>query len=273
MWRLPRRLIPILCVAASAPSAALAQPPASTSAESAPAAPPALPDAAQGAALLAAVEDYTLHFDDPAFYWLLRRVREVDLPGAFAPRSGETPVPWTFLAERPGEYRGRIVVVEGVVESCLAYEVTPRDGPPLGRVFQLELSDAGAPRFFTVISAADERPIPLRSRVRARGYFLKMRQYRAADARPGYSPLIVAHHIDVIAPPRAWPNASGRGLLSNSTNLLIVATAALAVVWLILRRATARPSPTKSPARPHAPAHSREAPPTPDDLDWMKDRE
>lgn len=273
MPRTRRLLIPLLIVATSAPAAARAQPPATAPAQSEPASQPSMPDSAEGAALLAAVEDYTLHFDDPAFYWLLRRVREVDSPGAFAKRDGEVAIAWTFLAERPSEYRGRMVVVEGIVESCLAYDVTPRGGEPLGRVFQLELSDGGAPRYFTLISATDERPVALRSHVRAKGYFLKMRQYRTADARPGYSPLIVAHHVDVIAPPRAWHGASGRGLLSNSTNLLILATAALAIVWLILRRVTARSAPTMPRPRPHASPPSQESPPPPEDLDWMKDRE
>jgi len=131
------------------------------------------------------------------------------------------------------------VVVEGIVESSLPVEIGGAGREDIGRVIQTELSGGGARALSTIISVADAEPARLRERVRAKGYFLKARQYRTTRGDVAAAPVIVAHSLEAL-PQRLAAAERRRGVFS-AENVLIVATAALAVVWLFLRRATTRP--------------------------------
>src|SRR5207237_4462365 len=107
-------------------------------------------------------------------------------------RAQDNPISWRFLMERPSEYRGRLVVVEGFVQSSQAYELQPAGEPALGRVLQTELGDPITRGLCTIISVADQPPVPLRARVRAKGYFLKVRRFKTRAGDISDAPLLVA---------------------------------------------------------------------------------
>ncbi|HVP10499.1 MAG TPA: hypothetical protein VMV94_04835, partial [Phycisphaerae bacterium] len=102
-------------------------------------------DLTEGRRLLEGVHDNVFSFDDPAFYWFCRHVEQEADASLFSIRPDESPTPWKYLLERPGDYRGGLIVVEGLVQAIHAYEVSNRSG--LGTLYQCELSEMGTRAF------------------------------------------------------------------------------------------------------------------------------
>jgi hypothetical protein len=222
----------------------------------------------EGREWLAAVQDNVFGFDEPAFYWLCRHVREqeADRYLTVAALNDAEVTPWRAMIERPSDYRGRIVVVEGILRTRTAYIV---DGPgreDIGELHQSELADPTTRGFCTLVTIETPADIPIGSRVRARGYFLKVRAYQDTAGREGFAPLIVAPALTLVSLPVAIGKvmARDRWRLFNFSNPATLAAwlVALGCVLLIVRgylRVT-RKYPVES-ARPS----------TEDDFDWMDD--
>ena len=160
------------------------------------------------------------------------------------------------------------MLVEGVLQSRPVFIQTGSARGDLGRLTQCELSGSGARAFGTVICLEDAEGIPVRSRVRARGYFIKVRGYRTNTGETGAGPLIVARRLELVHPP-----ASGLGgeLLSSTSGstLIVVATACLAVIWLLLRRGLRPPPSVASRART---PRNRESIASDDDFAWLNEQ-
>lgn len=223
--------------------------------------------------LLEGVRDQVFSFDDPAFYAFCRHLKN---SAGDEPPPASAPLPWQYLLERPSDYRGQLVRVEGYLASRQAFRVEG-DRRDVGVLFQCELSDAGTRGLCTVVVVSDPSDIPLRSRVRTSGYFLKVRAFQTTDGGSGVGPLVVARRLEMIRPPASL----GGGIFERWSGLdwLLAGTAALAVVWFVLRRGVvptsdhqARrvgpPWPTRN-AREH-PARCGDSSSTDEDFDWLR---
>jgi len=223
-------------------------------------------DLAEGLRLLQDVRDNVFSFDDPAFYWFCQYVRR--RPETANTAADESPLPWRFLFERPTDYRGRLILVEGILQSRQTYEVTNRPG--VGTLHQCELSDPTTRAICTVVSTDDPGEIPIRSLVRASGYFIKVRAYKTTTGEPGAGPLLVAKTLVPFQgpPPGDLGSRPLTGPLSSRKFSWIVwATAALAVVWLVLRR-RCRPASSRDTALTN-PSVGRQTSDSKADFDWL----
>jgi hypothetical protein len=196
--------------------------------------------------LLHDVRDNVFSFDDEAFYEFCRYVRD-HVPPAVSPMEASAPaVPWKFMLERPSDYRGRLVTIEGVLQARTAFEVSGPGREGIGRLYQCELSDQGTRSLCAAITVDDPQDIPIRSRVRAKGFFIKVRSYTTNAGDWGAGPLLVARRLELIEPPSSALPDVFSGWAIGLTEVC-VATAVLALVWLALRRAVRR---TRSPGTP-----------------------
>lgn len=263
----------LLLVQAAPPTTSQADAAASTavqpaSAPPAPAASPAEEDLAEGLRLLEGIRDDVFSFDDPAFYWFCRYVRQQADPASFTIAETDTLLAWRFLMERPSDYRGRLVVVEGVLQSRPAFKLTGPRRSDLGTLTQCEITESGTRSIGTVITIDDAAGVPLRSRVRAKGYFIKVRAYRTNTGEIGAGPLIVARRLELLRPPAM---GLGGGPLdgTSGTALLVAATACLAVLWLVLRRSLRLRSKAAplSDLRFHDAGHQTDG-----DFDWLDEQ-
>ncbi|MFQ5430827.1 MAG: hypothetical protein ACE5E1_11010 [Phycisphaerae bacterium] len=219
-------------------------------------------DLSHGRRLLEGVRDHVFSFDDPAFYWFRRYVKHDSQPAKYDMSAADEPVPWKYLMERPGDYRGELILIEGVLLRSSAYEVPNRQGG--GTYHQCELGDRGTRAICTVVVTEAPEGIPNRGRVRTKGYFLKVRAYRTADGRTGEGPLLVARRLQRVA--RAPVESFGDGLFSKAApRWLIGATVLLAFAWLFLRRSlrSRRETPLRGTASGPSPTG------TEDDCDWL----
>jgi hypothetical protein len=173
-------------------------------------------------------------------------------------------VPWRFLLERPSDYRGELLVIEGVLQARIGFEVAGPGRSGLGRLYQCELSEGGTRALLAVIVLEDPANIPLRSRVQAKGFFLKVRGYRTTKGDPGAGPLLVARRLELIQPSPAAGDSFTIAYRRGST-WIIAGTALLAVFWLLLRRRTRRR--LSRPVGPVSPGPA--AAPSDDDFDWL----
>jgi hypothetical protein len=250
------------CLAAAVAVSAVAQEPASAD------------DLGEGRRLLEGVRDNVFSFDDPAFYWFCRHVREAGDASLYSIRGNEAVTPWKFLLERPGDYRGRLVVVEGLLQAVHTYEVANRAG--VGTLYQCELSEVGTRAFCTVVVMQNPGEIALRSRMRAKGYFIKVRAFQTSGGEAGAGPLVVARSLELVRAPAGMPwegGADGAGSsawwnVRGAGFWLLPGTVGLAVVWLILRR---RVRGAKADAKSRAGGMSGQGVAESDeDFDWMK---
>jgi hypothetical protein len=218
-----------------------------------------------GRRLLENVRDNVFSFDDPAFYWFCRHVRNQTEDGLPDLAEGGSPLPWKLLMERPRDYRGEPVVIEGVLRDRHAYELTNR--PALGRLHQYELSEPGSRAVATVVAIEDCDQIPLRSLVRVTGYFIKVRAYETSAGDTGAGPLLVARRLALIAAPPAPTD-----VLANKPVMwwLMPGTALLSILWLILRRTIGHRG--SRPRRPSG-ASAGTTPEASDDFDWLTKRD
>lgn len=213
-------------------------------------------------ASLATVVDFAPNFDHPAYYALLAWVKRQD--DAMA---GATPIDlddWSALAERPSEFRGLPLMIDGYVGRNKApyVHVGRRE---LGRVWQLELYRPSEPIKATVICTTDVGDAPPHSRIRVAGYFVMMRKYRDAQNRDQYAALLVAQGPTLIE--RAAATATPRGF-----DWRWAATAGalgLGLAWVWLRMAT-----RGGGRRPTRTLHATREPPmnlADDVADWAAD--
>ncbi len=220
-------------------------------------------DLAHAAKLLDAVKDHVFSFDDPAFYWFCRYVAAGKADEALDHEKSDEPLPWKMLLERPADYRGKPVRIEGYVQTIQAFDVSNREG--IGRLYQCELAESGTRALCAVICTEEPANLPLRSRVRAQGYFIKVRAYQTNDGETGEGPLIVAKRISLCFPSTSSIPGGGPG--NSVERWMIPSVALLAVVWLVLRRIARKPM----GASTILPADRRSAKATNDDFDWLTD--
>ncbi len=222
-----RRWVPLLFLSALVSIAsAQSEPPAAGA--SAPTA-----ELAHARRLLEGVRDHVYSFDDPAFYAFCRFLKQ---PGREAAPPPE-PLPWSFLLERPSDYRGQLVTLEGQLRSRQPFRVEG-ERRDVGVLHQCILSEGNTRALSTVVVIDDPGEIPIRSRVRAVGYFLKVRAFETTGGGSGAGPLLVARRLEMLQPPATL----GGGIFTrwSGPDWLLAGTGLLAVVWLMLRRATTR---------------------------------
>lgn len=141
-------------------------------------------------ALLAQVVDNRPNFDHPAYYELVRFVRESAAPPeAIAPQH---PInDWTLLAERPSEFRGELVTIRGTIGRNKSHRYTGQYAE-LGQLWQLELSSNDQPMSMTVICTDDVSDLPIHGEIIISGYYLMLRQYQTTSGKTRYGGLMVA---------------------------------------------------------------------------------
>lgn len=219
-------------------------------------------DLSHGKRLLEGVRDNVFSFDDPAFYWFRNYVRNDDVAARYEVSDGEEAIPWRFLLERPGDYRGELVVIEGRLLAKYEYDVPNRPGE--GPWFQCELGERGTRAICTAIVIENPDAIPMRGHVRAKGFFLKVRAFKTNSGEDGAGPLIVARSLELLNRPSTGAIdaafESGDGLI-----WLAAGIAVLAAFWFILRRGL-RLSPGPETGRLPG-THIR--PESEDDFDWL----
>jgi hypothetical protein len=197
--------------------------------------PPELPEEVRAA--LARVEDLSFSFAQPGFYAVLEHLKTTrDVPGHARPPLEVDD--WTVLLERPADFRGLPVTIEGVVGRNKAWRFEQEEHRHLGTVWQLELRRRDQPIAATVILTGDAGDIPLGATIRVTGYFIMIRQYYSATNQLRQAALLVAHGPTLVSRPVARTHT--RSTSSWIIGLLVAATAALVVIWVLLRRSVAR---------------------------------
>ena len=108
--------------------------------------------------------------------------------------------------------------------------------------------------------------IAIRSRVRVRGYFIKVRAYETTGEEVGSGPLLVARMLEPVVKP-----APANGHFAKSDRgpgiWLATGTGILAITWFILRRRVRRSRRDRDNGLPSPGALSSAA----DDFAWMSD--
>ena len=183
-------------------------------------------------AALADTQDFAFNFDQPGFYAVAAFVRG-------SPRSpGFAQVPlevedWRDLLERPRDFRGRPVTIEGRVGRNKA-PYTLHGRPELGQVTQLELVRGDQPLACTVILTTPAADIPVGATVRVTGYFVMIRQYHGPSGRVQQAALVVApgpSRIDLAAARR------GAAHLTDWRWMAGAAVLGLVIAVVLVRRA------------------------------------
>lgn len=192
------------------------------------------PDTAAASGLFDQVVDGTFSFDDEAFYWLCAHVRSSAARQELLAAASELPTPIRQLMERPADFRGRPVVVEGVLRSREEYEIRAR--PELGRLTQLELSVLGSRAIITIVCIERLAGMPIGLPVRATGYFLKSRMFRTADGQSGAGVVVVTNGMVSVASTTDRIVERSSGIFMASERWVVLAVAVLLVAWLWLRR-------------------------------------
>ncbi|MEP0847352.1 MAG: hypothetical protein HRF50_11120 [Phycisphaerae bacterium] len=182
---------------------------------------------------LARMEDFSFSFSQPGFYAVLEAVRDAPYPPGHEAEP-EHVSDWHVLLERPAEYRGRAVTVEGVVGRNAAWELSDVPDPQRRTVWQLELARDGQPIACTVILTADASDVPIGASVTVTGYFVMVRQYYTASRRVAQAALLVGR-----APTRIARSAPPETAVDSRRTIGFLAAigAGLAVAWVALRHA------------------------------------
>jgi len=189
---------------------------------------PPADELAEGRRLLADVKDHVFSFDDEAFYWFCRHVRR-DTTSA----NDEAPTPWQFLLERPSDYRGERVVIEGTLLRKTSFEVPNRPG--VGRLYQCELTSRETRAVCTVILTDEPQGVPINALVQGHAYFIKVRSFRTRHGGEGTGPLLVGRGIFAVSGGGSRTVGFGPAI-EDAAPWLAGATAVLAIAWYILRR-------------------------------------
>jgi hypothetical protein len=246
-----RRLIACSALATAAIGAsrcALAQSPASNTSR-----PRESSEPAQLDAVLATVQDFALNFDHPAFYLLVERMRSSPPTSEEIDRA-DVVSDWSTLLERPSDYRGRLITIEGLVGHNKSWQPLDPAQDHLGTLWQLELYAPRQPIAVTAVLTADAADIPLNASVRLPGRFMMIRRYPSPSdpTQMRHAALIVAvGPTSIVSSPRPADAAPVSPWLGFSG----AALAGLLAAWLILRARVRQP--LRSSAALHAP---RQAP-------------
>lgn len=192
-------------------------------------------DIAHGRKLLEGVRDEVFSFDDPAFYWFCRFCRSVAGAAMLIDDGTEPAASWKLVMERPGDYRGQPMVLEGVLRSQYAYDLPNREG--VGRLHQLELAETGSKALAAVVVTEDPGEIPVRSLVRVKGFFIKVRSFRTSQGEGGAGPLLVGASVSKST--SAGPVQEDRQLDRRRQNILFASVSIMALAWFLLRRGLA----------------------------------
>lgn len=186
-----------------------------------------LPPAVQEA--LATTQDLTFNFDQPGFYAVVEALRADPRP----PGHAQVPLAitdWRDLLERPSDFRGRVVTIEGQLgRNKPPFQVVSR--PQLGWLSQLELYREDQPLACTVICTNSVGDLPLGATLSVTGYFVLLRQYHGPRAQPLQAALLVTTVPTVIVPP-----PDPRAGVLDWRWLLGSAVLGLLVAIIILRR-------------------------------------
>jgi len=189
-------------------------------------------------AALADIEDFSFSFVQPGFYALLEHLKTTHRPpGLLRP-----PLPiddWTTLLERPADFRGLPLTIEGTVGRNKPWRFQQEPHRRLGTLWQLELARADQPLSATVILTNDASDIPLDATIRVTGYFVMIRQYYSRTNRIRQAALLVADGPTVVS--TAVARTAGRSGLNLLIGALVALTAALLVIWILLRRSVVHP--------------------------------
>lgn len=210
---------------------------------------PALP--ADVSSALDSIEDFSFGFSQPGFYAVVEHLKAgSDLAGL---AREPTPIDdWRALLERPAEFRGRLVTVEGVVGRNTQWRFEREEHRHLGLVWQLELSRAGQPIAVTLILTEDASDIPLGATIRVTGYFIMVRQYYSQTNRVRQAALVAGHGPTLIT--QSTTRRRTRGGSAKLIGVIAASTAAALIVWLVLRRSVARHSHASRQLRSSGPA-------------------
>lgn len=179
-------------------------------------------------AALERIEDFVFNFDQPGFYAVVAAVRQSPQSPGFA----EVPLAvadWREFLERPGEYRGRVVTVAGVVGRRKDPYSLPLH-PELGWLWQVELRRDDQPVTCTLILTESAGDVPVGAMLDVTGYFVMARQYHGANGRVQQAALIVAPGPTVLSqvvPPRAESVLDWRWMLAAVVGGLLV------TIWLL----------------------------------------
>ncbi len=224
--------------------------------------PAAVDDLAEGRRLLREVRDHEFRFDDEAFYWFVEKVRTDATAKRYDVAEDEAPVNWRHLLERPDDYRGRLVVVQGRLMRHEQYRLTDRE--QLGTLHQCELADPTTRAICTVVLTQSPGNIRTRSLVRCKGFFIKVRDYATDSGDEGSGPLVVAPRLEFVASPTSGTGAEGQPV--PGTGWIVGVTALLALVWVLMRRNATRPIPEELPHRAGGTVAPSSA-----DFDWLEE--
>lgn len=179
-------------------------------------------------AALEHTRDFVFNYDQPGFYAVVAAVRQSPQSPGFV----EVPLAvtdWRDFLERPGEFRGRVVTVSGVVGRRKDPYSLPAH-PELGRLWQVELRRDDQPVTCTLILTEPAGDLPVGAALDVTGYFVMVRQYHGASGRVQQAALIVAPGPTVLSqavPPRAESVLDWRWMLAA------VVAGLLVTVWLL----------------------------------------
>ncbi len=188
-------------------------------------------------AALERVEDFSFSFSQPGFYAVLEYVKTMGT----SPGQLREPLPiddWTVLLERPADFRGLPITIEGVVGRNKVWRFEQDEHRHLGTVWQLELWRADQPITATVILTDDAGDIPINATIRVTGYFVMVRQYHSGTKQIRQAALLVGHGPTLVSQTATLPET--RSMSKGIVGLIVTATVVLLVTWILLRRSVAR---------------------------------
>ena len=183
---------------------------------------------------LAQVHDFAFNFDQPGFYAVLEFVKQ----SAHSPGYLQAPVAvqdWRDLLERPNDFRGRPITVEGFVGRNKA-PYTLESHPELGALWQIELWRQDEPITCTLILTGSVADVPLNASLTVTGYFVMIRSYYGPSNRVQQAALVVAPGPTAIG--RIVPRAATPGVLDGRW-LVVAGVVGLLVAFILLRRSVA----------------------------------
>ncbi len=202
-------------------------------------------------AQLAEVRDFEFAYGNDGFFALLRHVAGCASLAADAPDVDD----WTALLERPADFRGQIVRVEGVVRRNGAWRPLREDLRELGPLTELQLTRADAPLICKVILTESGADLPIGATVRVSAVFLMIQSYygeRSGETRHAAVLVGQAPHVVSI------PGSAGRPAREGGKGAWLIGAiaggAALAVV-LIWRGSRAGPGPAGAGDVSEIPSH------------------
>lgn len=194
---------------------------------------------------LDSVQDFAFNFDIPAFYGLVEFVKAAGQAPGFV----EAPIgvsDWKAFLERPSDFRGRPVTIEGIVGRNKDPFTTKY--PQLGPLSQLELRRDDQPLSVTLILTDDARDIPIGATIAVTGYFLMLRQYYGPGQKAFPAALIVAR-----GPSQVLLDTPASSAPLNWTTIGWGIAVAVLIAWIVLKRVLAVPR-ERLPLRPRQPA-------------------